>query len=382
MTQMKSKSTDPGNNQTHSPIPNSSGIDLDSGHSCSKTAFAWAKKTFSNRAGLFGSSALEIDGAFCNIMKYGDSYIGMTSDGIGTKVEIAERVGDYSTLGYDLTAMVTDDLIANGVEPANLTNILDVDSLDHSIVEELMKGLYEAANFAGISVTGGEIAELGSRIGGWGKCMHFNWCATAIGFVPPGRKPITGATAISPGDHIIALKSRGFRSNGFSMIRKILSGKFGEDWHLNNFAESKSWGRVLLTPSLIYSPGILKLFGKRIDVNGIAHITGGGIPDNLGRILKYKGLGAYLDNVFEPHDFMIELQRLGKIEDEQAYRLWNMGNGMLLIVSPQSASKALEALIESGYTARVCGSILSEPGVKIRSCGAFPRELFYAKSGK
>jgi len=202
------------------------GIDTKIGNSCSRAAFAWAQKTFKNRKGVSGAPILSVAGSFCNIMAFGDECIGMTSDGIGTKVEVAERVGKYDTLGFDLVAMVADDLAANGIEPVNLSNILDVDVLDHSIVDELMKGLHDAANFSGIAVTGGEIAELGNRVGGYGRKMHFNWCSTAIGVLPKGGKPITGKL-IKPGDTVIALRNPGFRSNGFSLVRKALAGRFG-----------------------------------------------------------------------------------------------------------------------------------------------------------
>ncbi|MBF0408734.1 MAG: phosphoribosylformylglycinamidine cyclo-ligase [Candidatus Riflebacteria bacterium] len=360
---------------------NNSGIDLDSGHSCSKMAFSWAKKSFKNRSGFPGEVALEIDGAFCNIMKFGETLIGMTSDGIGTKAEIAERTGDHSTLGYDLIAMVADDLIANGVVPANITNILDVDVLDHAIVESLMKGLYEAANFSKVSVTGGEIAELGARISGWGSSMHFNWCATAIGYVPKGRKPISASNA-KEGDVVIAFKSRGFRSNGFSMARKILSGAFGENWHSENFSKNVTWGKALLTPSLIYSPCITKILESDIRVSGIAHITGGGVPDNLGRILKYKALGAELDNLFEPHDFMKKTQELGNVSDEKAYRLWNMGTGMLIVAPADSSGEILKIAEICGYIAQVCGRVTSVPGVRIKSKAISSDDLLYTRSGK
>ena len=107
-------------------------------------------------------------------MDFNGVKIGMTSDGIGTKIELAERTGIYNTIGFDLVAMVADDLAANGIETVNLSNILDVDFLDADIVDQLMEGLYKAAKFANITVTGGEIAELGSRIGGYGDRMHFN----------------------------------------------------------------------------------------------------------------------------------------------------------------------------------------------------------------
>ncbi|MFH1465496.1 MAG: AIR synthase related protein [Pseudomonadota bacterium] len=151
-----------------------SGLDTRLGDACSRAAYGWAKKSFANRAGRMGFPVFKAEGGFSNLMDYGGLRLAMTSDGIGTKVELAERLGVYDTLGHDLVAMTCDDLAAAGVEPVNLSNILDVDRLDEAVVDSLMRGLHAAAGVAGIAVVGGEIAELGDRIGGWGTGMHFN----------------------------------------------------------------------------------------------------------------------------------------------------------------------------------------------------------------
>ena len=142
-----------------------SGIDIDLGNQCSRIAYDWAKKTFTHREPGTGNPLMSADGGFSSLMDFHGVKIGMSSDGIGTKIELAERTGIYNTIGFDLVAMVADDLAANGIETVNLSNILDVDLLDSEVVDKLMEGLYEATKFANITVTGGEIAELGGRIG-------------------------------------------------------------------------------------------------------------------------------------------------------------------------------------------------------------------------
>ncbi|MDZ7821846.1 MAG: AIR synthase related protein [Candidatus Marinimicrobia bacterium] len=184
------------------------------------------KKPFGNRPAGEGSPVPGLDGAFSNIMDFRGVKIGMSSDGIGTKIEVAERTGIYDTLGYDLIAMTADDLAANGMETVNLTNILDVDHLDHAVVDALMRGLHDAAGVANIVITGGEIAELGGRICGYGRGMHFNWCAAGTAVLPEGTEPVDGS-GISAGDSVIALKSRGFRSNGFSLLRNVMRERSG-----------------------------------------------------------------------------------------------------------------------------------------------------------
>ncbi|MFH1727277.1 MAG: AIR synthase-related protein [Pseudomonadota bacterium] len=361
-----------------------SGTDIDLGNKCSKTAFSWAKRTFIFRKKLPGMVSEQLDGSFSNIIHFGQEKIAIASDGIGTKIELAERCGVYNTLGYDLVAMVCDDLIANGVEPTSISNILDVDYLDHKIVNSLMEGLYNAARFAKITVTGGEIAELGSRISGFGKNMHFNWCSTALGYLPKDQDLIDGSK-ISKGDCIIALKSKGFRSNGFSKIRSIMEASFGENWHEKTYEAksikqekpdtNSSWGQILLSPSLIYSPVITKTLNKKIPIHGIAHITGGGIIDNLSRVLEKSGFGADIYNVFKPQDFMIQMQKLGEVPDKIAYRLWNMGNGMLVIVPAKNKNDIIDTFHKYGYFAQVAGQVISDNFVKLETSGLDPDSI-------
>ena len=342
-----------------------SGLDIDLGNHCSKIAFQWAKKTFDNRKDKPGSPCLDVEGAFSNIMDFGGMRLGISSDGIGTKIELAERTGVYNTLGFDLVAMVADDLITSGIEPVNFSNILDVDFLDADIVDSLMSGLHDACNHAGITITGGEIAELGNRIGGYGDKMHFNWCATGIGLLPEGAEPIDG-TKIEQGDAVISFRSRGFRSNGFSLLRKIMQYEFGDQWHDVPYDADTTWGRILLTPSLIYTPLIMRLLQKGYNIRGIVHITGGGIEDNFMRILEATGCGAVLDKLHPPLDVMRRAQELGHVTDEQAYRLWNMGNGMLIVLPVADCQDVIEQAGNTGYQAVVAGHITKEPGIVLK----------------
>ncbi len=355
--------------------PNS-GIDIDLGNQCSRIAYNWAKKSFTHREPGTGNPLISADGGFSNLMDFNGVKIGVSSDGIGTKIELAERTGIYNTIGFDLVAMVADDLAANGIEIVNLSNILDVDYLDAEIVDQLMEGLYEAVKFASITVTGGEIAELGSRIGGYGDRMHFNWCSTGIGILPYGKELINGKN-IKSGDVVIALKSRGFRSNGFSLLRKIMENSFGPDWHKVSYINNTSWGEILLTHSLIYSPLITKLVKQNIKLNGIVHVTGGGLADNLSRILKINQVGAILDDIFEPLPVMKKIQELGQVSEEQAYQLWNMGNGMLIILGQDQLQAALAKIKQNNYQAHMCGRIIDNFTITIETKGMQPQRLFY-----
>jgi phosphoribosylformylglycinamidine cyclo-ligase len=343
-----------------------SGMDIELGDRCSKVAYSWAKKTFTNRKGRAGEPYIGLEGAFSNMISFGKAKIGISSDGIGTKIELAERTGIYHTLGFDLVAMVADDLIAGGFEPSNLSNILDVDFLDYDIVDSLMKGLHDASNQARIAVTGGEIAELGNRINGYGDKMHFNWCSTAIGMLHPSLTVPIDGSGIRDSDKVVSLRSRGFRSNGFSLLRRIMKDSFGEDWHQHNYDKDRSWGEALIIPSLIYSPVICDVLREGYTITGIAHITGGGIKDNFNRVLKSSGLGASLDKLFQPSDIMKKVMELGNINMDDAYTYWNMGNGMLIIVRGEEAEAIIKKIGDMGYETKICGCINDKPGIEIK----------------
>jgi len=345
---------------------------IDEGNAASRNAYNWSKKTFGTRAGLPGEPAQDLDGGFSNEIRFGQERLGISSDGIGTKIEVAERLDTYDTLGYDLVAMTADDLIAAGFVPTNLSNIIDVNRLRYDVVDEMMRGLHDACQFARIAITGGEIAELGNRIGGWpGAKMNFNWCSTAIGVLHPSlAQPLSGKTA-RPGHAVVALRSPSFRSNGFSLARRTLQQLFGENWHEAAYDgadadQFSTWGEAMLAPSLIYSPGVAALLDAGLPLHGVAHITGGGVADNFKRVLK-NGAGAVLDNLFAPLPAMQRLCELGNIAAEDAYLYWNMGTGMLLVTEEASAAAVVASLQASGYEAQVAGRLTAESGVVLHT---------------
>ena len=340
-----------------------SGVNIDLGNRSSQTAFSYARETFSNRHGKKGAVASKTNGGFSNLLIFGNERIGIGSDGTGTKAEIAERTQIYDTLGYDLVAMVADDLAAAGFEPTNLSNVIDVDYLDKNIIAQMMKGLRDACNYAGITITGGEIAELGNRISGYGDQMHFNWSATAIGVLPDKLKTDIDGSQIKSGDVVVSLKSRGFRSNGFSSIRRILKEKLGNEWHNKSYNSQSTWGEKILTPSLIYAPLITNFIQNDIIPKGIAHITGGGIFDNLRRVLKMTNTGAVLDNLYSPLPEMLKIQEMGDVSNEDAYLWWNMGNGMLMIVDEQNVDRMLQDAEKMNYECQVAGRITTDNSI-------------------
>lgn len=328
-----------------------SGVDIELGDNCSAIAYQAATNTFMGRKGMIGEPVLD-KGGFAGSLDMGDYYLVQNDDGVGTKMEIAERINKYDSLGFDLIAMVADDAVCIGAETISVTNTLDVNVLDVEKVKSLMGGLETAALEQKIVIPGGEIGELGGVLNG------YVWNATAVGIVEKD-KLITGEN-MKEGDKLIGLRSAGFRSNGLSLVRHILKNSFGEQWAFEKYDNEMTWGQVTLTPSIIYSSAILEMHGRykekaKVELKGIAHITGGGIPGNIVRILKKRGFGAKLDKLPRPHEMMLKLMELGKVSAEEAYKTWNMGVGMILVSNDFDQIK--EICDKRGIVAEIIGEL-------------------------
>ncbi len=340
-----------------------SGVDIELGDKCSAIAYNAAKNTFISRKGMIGEPLLD-EGGFSGALDMGDYYLVQNDDGVGSKINVAEMVGKYDTLGYDLVAMVADDAICMGAETISITNTLDVNKLDEKKVTGLMSGLEKAALEQKIVVPGGEIAELGNMVNG------YIWNATAIGILEKSK--LIDGQKIRPGDKIIGLPSAGLRSNGFSLVRHILGNKYGEDWANKEYNGNMTWGEAVLTPSIIYSDLLLGMHGRYkrkgiVEIKGIVHITGGGIPGNIKRVLKNNNLGANIDNPPNPLEVFVKLMAIGNVAPEEAYKVWNMGVAMILIADGEEAGKILKICGEKKVNASIIGEVTENPEIRIGS---------------
>lgn len=350
-----------------------SGVNIKAGDDLSKYIYEQIKTTWKTEGDFkVKVPSDDFSGLRCvDISGLQNVVMGINFDGVGTKVEIAEMLGDFSTLGYDLMAMVCDDAIIRGAIPIIAGSIIDFKNIPDSCpdkLKDLIDGYVAAAKEAGVQIINGEVAELGNRIGGLGP-LNLNWGAGVV-WVAEKSKLISGKN-IKVGDSIFLLQEKGFRSNGLSLVRKILKEKVGifhseEDRFL--FLKS------ILTPSKIYTSVIKNLLGNLYDsknesITGMAHITGGGLPGKIGRMLKPCGYGAELKYSFSPPEIMKELQNYGKVADREAYKTWNMGNGFAIVTNdPVNLSHALYAQDE-----RFCyaGEIIEEPIIKISNNGVY-----------
>lgn len=338
-----------------------SGVDIEAGDKASKAAYGHAMDTFATRKGMIGEPVQEEDG-YAGFLDMGDYYLVQSDDSTGTKIDLAYAVGKFDSLGYDLLAMVCDDAVCVGAEVISVSNCLDVPQIEPSIVDGLMAGLSRACQEQKIVVPAGEIAEVP------GAVHRGVWSATSVGIVKKDR--VIDPGTIQAGDAVIAIQSGVARSNGFSLIRKILSDQFGENWTSQEWKDGTTWGEIFLTPSVIYHDAILRLTGRfdeerQVNVKGVSHITGGGIPSKFRRILKKSGLGAELTDLWDPHPALQDLIDLGNVPLDEAYRTWNMGNGMLVVVDQNDVEQTLSLLASASREAKVAGVITQDAEIKI-----------------
>jgi phosphoribosylformylglycinamidine cyclo-ligase len=360
-----------------------SGVNNELKEEVSEILYNAAKQTWDNRKGKLGELVVPFDD-FSGVRAIDVSNLpagtlmNMGFDGVGTKIELAERAGDFRTIAYDLFAMVCDDAVVRGAEPVLIGSILDTNSLKGpdgkpflEQVKQLAEGYIGAAKAANVAVVNGETAELGRRVGGYGT-FNSNWAAAITWFAKKDRL-FTGRE-IKPGDTLVGLEERGFRSNGISLVRKIFENNFGPEWHNQKPAGFgyKTLAEAALVHSRIYSAAVVDMFGgycgePKTEIHGVAHITGGGLPGKLGRVLKPSGLGALIDSPFMPSDLVHFVQKLGNVSDEEAYKTWNMGQGMVIITpKPYEVIKiAKEHKISAGFI----GKVSKTPGIMIASRG-------------
>ncbi len=292
--------------------------------------------------------------------RYKEPVLVSGTDGVGTKLKIAQMTGISDTVGIDLVAMCVNDILVHGAEPLFFLDYIAVGQLKPVVIEYLVKGVSQGCLQAGCALIGGETAEMP----GLYDEDEYDLAGFAVGVVE--RSKIIDGKKINDEDVIIALPSSGIHSNGYSLVRKVLFEKAG--LKIEDYSEElgKTVGEELLTPTRIYVKTVLALL-EEVEVNGMAHITGGGIVENLQRILP-NGMGAVIETsqVAIPPIFNL-LQTLGQIPKEEMYRTFNMGIGYVLVISPDKFSAALKHLRNNGEKPIIIGRISSrERGVVVK----------------
>ncbi len=263
------------------------------------------------------------------------------TDGVGTKLMIAELMKKYDTVGVDLVAMCVDDVVVVGAEPLFFLDYIACGKLNAEKLYELMKGIARGCQEAGCALIGGETAELPGMYAS-DKYDVAGFCVGAV-----SREKIIDGRLCRKGDKVLGLASTGIHSNGFSLVRKIFSagelrGKLGLE---------------LLKPTRIYASSILKVM-EGVRIKAMAHITGGGFYENIPRVLP-GGLGVKIEKGSWPvQPIFRKIQEKGQIEEKEMFRTFNMGVGMVLIVSSRNAQQALALLEKTGQKAWIIGEVI------------------------
>jgi phosphoribosylformylglycinamidine cyclo-ligase len=275
------------------------------------------------------------------------------TDGVGTKLELARQLGRHDTVGIDLVAMVVDDIVVTGAEPLFFLDYIAVGKLDPEHVEQVVAGIADGCEQAGCALVGGETAEHPGVM----PADQYDLAGFGVGIVE--RDEMLGPHRVRSGDAVVAMASSGLHSNGYSLARRIVADL---DLSADHGLRLQSLGDALLRPTTIYTKACLEL-ARRSTVHALCHVTGGGIPGNLGRVLP-DGLGAQVDRAtFTVPDVFGVLQREGNVSDAEMWRTFNMGAGMLAVVPDGRA--AVEVLAELGVDAWECGTVDETPGIRL-----------------
>jgi len=291
--------------------------------------------------------------------RYRQPVLVSSTDGVGTKAALVTATGRYDSIGIDLVAMCVDDVVCVGAEPLFLLDYLSTSKLDPARMEQLVAGVAEGCRQAGCALLGGEMAEHGSAA----PAGHVELAAFAVGVVE--RDAMLGPDKVRAGDVLVGFASPGLRCNGYSLARHVLMERAGRALDQPAWpGAGHSLADELLRPSVVYAPALLSV-ARTIGsgaLHAAAHITGGGIPGNLQRVLP-GDLDAVvrLDSWEEPRIFG-EIRRLGPVVDDEMARVFNLGLGMVVVMDAGSLDGALRAAISSGVTAWEVGRVVPGSG--------------------
>jgi phosphoribosylformylglycinamidine cyclo-ligase len=281
--------------------------------------------------------------------------IALSTDGVGSKLVVAERTGRLDTVGIDCVAMNVNDIICVGAEPIALLDYLAVEEADPEMLAAIGRGLKVGAEAAGVEIPGGELAIIPELIRGHPSPHGFDLCASCFGTV--ALDAIVTGEEIAPGDAIVGLPSSGLHSNGYTLARRVLE-PLGDEARPPELGGA-SIADALLEPTVIYVRAALELLRSDVPVHGLAHITGGGLT-NLPRLSE--GVGWAIDSPLPVPPVFELIQREGNVSDEEMWEVFNMGCGFVAIVPTEQADAAVALLAAHHPGTAVVGRVTDEPG--------------------
>ena len=329
------------------------GVDIDEGARAVDAIRASVRSTYRPEVigdiggfgGLFSASALK---------GMADPVLVSGTDGVGTKLRLAQMLDRHDTVGIDLVAMCANDVLVSGAEPLFFLDYVAVGKLDSARMERIVAGIAEGCRQAGCALVGGEMAEHPGTM----QPDDYDLSGFCVGAVDRPEM-ITGET-IAPGDVVLGLGSSGVHSNGFSLIRRVLVDGQEEELSLARLdLGGDTLGEVLLTPTRIYVRAVRAVLDAGITIKGMSHITGGGVTENLARVLP-DGVGAVLHRAAWPVPPVFgAIQQAAALDDEGMLRTFNMGIGFALVLDPAEAPEAAAVLREAGERVYELGETVS-----------------------
>ncbi|MDE2004169.1 MAG: phosphoribosylformylglycinamidine cyclo-ligase [Betaproteobacteria bacterium] len=339
------------------------GVDIDAGDALVERIKPFAKRTMRSEvlAGIGGFGGLIEIGK-----RFREPVLVAGTDGVGTKLNLAQRLGRHDTIGIDLVAMSVNDILVQGAEPLFFLDYFVCERLDVDVAAKVIEGIARGCEMAGCALIGGETAE---HPGTFPK-GEYDLAGFAVGVVE--KSAIVDGRDIAPGDRLIGLASSGPHANGYSLIRKIVA-VANADLHApiagaadaapasTPSARMSTLGDALLAPTRIYVKPVLALASK-LHIKGMAHITGGGLIENVPRMLP-DAVQARLERTQWPRPPVFAwLQEHGSVSDDEMHRVFNCGIGMVLAVSPADAKAAVAMLNDAGERAFDIGEVVARPG--------------------
>ncbi len=338
-----------------------SGVDLDSYAEAMTRIPALLKRTQNDRV-------MPLTGGFAGLFRlmgdnnsYRDPVLVSGSDGVGTKVKVAIKAKKFDTVGIDLVAMCVNDCLCIGAEPLFFLDYLALPKDDPDLIAELVKGVSDGCVDAGAALLGGETAIMPDLY----SEGDFDMAGFCVGVVE--KDELLDGTSITAGDVLLGVASDGLHSNGFSLVRKAVFevGNLEIDSYVEDLGCTV--GEALLTPTKIYAELVAALKNNettKANLTGIAHITGGGIAENVGRIMPTGLQAAVKRSTIETPEIFNWIQKLGDIDCEEMYRVFNMGVGLVIAIHPDAAAEAQKQIEKTGSKCWVLGEVMAgdEPG--------------------
>ena len=345
----------------------SAGVSIEAGDKAVELMRVWVDKArrpemiggIGGFAGLFDASALK---------SYQQPLLATSADGVGTKVAIAQALDKHDTIGFDLVGMLVDDLVVCGAEPLFLTDYIATGRVVPERIASIVRGIAEACVEAGCALIGGETAEHPGLLGP----DEYDVAGSTTGVVEGAK--LLGPGRVRPGDLVVAMRSSGLHSNGYSLVRQILLQDAG--WTLDRHVDElgRTLGEELLEPTRIYAKACLALTGTGA-VHAMAHVTGGGLASNLERVLPVELTATIARASWTPQPVFDLVRRVGEVPQPDLEQTLNCGVGMVALVAHEAADRVVATLAEHGVEAWACGEVTAGSGSdagRVRLVGQHP----------